>query len=64
MNISSFIVGLIIVLAVIYLLNHFRKSFNGSGGCSCGSSHCASCHVVAGRNKTAEAVPPCCQNKN
>jgi len=39
---DSFIVGIIVIAAVIFSVKSFIKTYKGEGGCSCGDG-CTSC---------------------
>ena len=44
MSPATIIVGIVILIAVIYMVRHVRGMFNGSSGCSCcdGGGSCCS----------------------
>ncbi|MGE1063258.1 FeoB-associated Cys-rich membrane protein [Megasphaera paucivorans] len=66
MDISTLIVGSIVILAAVYMIRHFRDIVRGKSGCSCGTSSCSACQAkhVSGNADTTTALPPCCRDKN
>lgn len=43
MSISTIIVGLVVILAVAYIVHHVRGLFKGTAGCCGGGGGCSGC---------------------
>jgi len=65
---EKIIIGLVVLLAAIYLV---RRTLKKGGGCGCSGSDCASGGCCSGKpsgggpGRTALDIPPCgCQGKD
>lgn len=61
MSPATIIVGIVILIAVIYMVRHVRGMFNGSSGCSCcdgGGSCCSTRKSKSDSTKNKEKRVP------
>ena len=66
MNITTVIVAIVVLLAVVYLGRDIRGLFKGTTSCcsSCGGGCSCSTTKESKKNVDESKLPPCCRSKS